>query len=140
MKYTISAPEVVKIALTKVKSRIMIPISGELLRSAKVDVLSDIVADDIVVAMVDLYAPASKREVKADVWVCEVPDGRWQMFKAALGLPYQTRDIYGPSTTIYSVCPHLDIESRSSHFEWLSDGYSGEGKNVKGCDEVVGDD
>lgn len=126
MKYAIPdydqlAEDVKTLVIEKVKSNVMVPVAGEILRNMQYRVqATDLIAMDIAEGIASVYAPASSHEVDAHVWVCEVPDGRWQMFKAALGLRHRTKDVYGPKKTVYHVCPHLNFADNKTHIEWLS--------------------
>ena len=117
----IAAETTREIVLKKVRSSVTVPVSKSLLENMNLELIADIIKEDIVVAMMSLYAPGSEHTVKHEVWVGEVPDGRWQMFKAALGLPHRTKDIYGPYTCIFKVCPHVDVPDRTTHFHWMAD-------------------
>ena len=107
-----------ELVLQRIKGSAHTYVNPKLVRhAASVDVVVDAVAEDLWHTMLELYVPGTEHKVDRKVWVEEVPATRWDMFKAALGLPHATRDICAPDTTVFKVCPQLEL--RGDQLAWM---------------------
>ncbi len=112
-----------ELVLTKLKIRVMTGLSGAFVRDMKIGQMNsyaDLIAEDLYTAAADLLVAA--KETKHTGEAHHIPVTWWDHFKKQFfpKLGFKTEEIV-EHTTIYRVCPHLNIPTcdKYAHFRWL---------------------